>query len=60
MFDRVITIYSIRASKNCLPTLHISIIRDKIETVIFGNNHDEVIIGTQSGSIKVSKFYINL
>lgn len=46
---------SIRASSNCLPEPHISIVRDTIESVIFGNRHDEVIIATFSGSIKVSR-----
>uniref|UniRef100_A0A2H8TPT9 Apoptotic protease-activating factor 1 n=1 Tax=Melanaphis sacchari TaxID=742174 RepID=A0A2H8TPT9_9HEMI len=45
--------YDIRPSQNCHPEPHISIIRDKIETVIFGNQHDEALIATNSGSIKL-------
>jgi len=51
-----LNIFSIRASENCLPKPHISIIKDKIETAIFGNKYDEVLIATESGSIKVSKY----
>ncbi|XP_060875475.1 apoptotic protease-activating factor 1-like [Metopolophium dirhodum] len=45
--------YDIRPSQNFHPEPHISIVRDKIETVIFGNRHDEVLIATNSGSIKL-------
>ncbi|CAH1736793.1 unnamed protein product [Aphis gossypii] len=45
--------YDIRPSQNFHPEPHISIVRDKIETVIFGNQHDEVLIATYSGSIKL-------
>lgn len=45
--------YDIRPSQNFHPEPHISIVRDKIETVIFGNRHDEVLIATNNGSIKL-------
>lgn len=48
--------FSVPAPQNCLPKPYISIVRDKIETVIFGNNFDEVLIATESGIIKVSIF----
>lgn len=54
MFNCIINIFSIRPFKNCLLEPYTSIVRDQIETVIFGNRHDEVIIATKSGSIKVS------
>ena len=55
---KIIIAFSIRPSQNFHPEPHISIVRDKIETVIFGNQHDEVLIATNSGSIKVSKYFI--
>lgn len=52
----MLSIFSIRGTQNCFPEPQRSIVRDDIETVIFGNNHDQVIIATTSGSIKVIKY----
>lgn len=55
LFCCILNICSIRSSQNCFQKPHISIVRDKIEVAIFGNKHDEIIIGTEDGSIKVRK-----
>lgn len=60
MFDYKLNVFSFRASENCLPKPHISIVREKIETAIFGNRYDEVLIATENGSIKVNIIYIDL
>lgn len=57
LFCCIINIFSIRPSQNCPLKPYICIVRDKIECAIFGKKHDEIIIGTESGSIKVRRFY---